>query len=64
MYDLSKFLHEHPGGVDALIPLAGKDATKSFEVVHPKDMLDLLPADCFKGRLSREARRWNERVSL
>lgn len=38
VYDVSKFLDEHPGGVDVLMEQAGQDATSNFEAVsHSSD---------------------------
>lgn len=31
VYDVSKFIHEHPGGEEVLRVFAGKDATEGFE---------------------------------
>lgn len=31
VYDVTKFLSEHPGGGDALLEYGGKDATKAFK---------------------------------
>ncbi|XP_077225300.1 uncharacterized protein LOC143858536 [Tasmannia lanceolata] len=33
VYDVTKFLEEHPGGEDVLIEVSGKDATEAFEEV-------------------------------
>ncbi|PKI75054.1 cytochrome b5, seed isoform-like [Punica granatum] len=33
VYDLTKFLEEHPGGSDILLSVTGKDATVDFEDV-------------------------------
>ena len=33
VYDLTKFLKEHPGGEEVLVNLAGRDATKCFDDV-------------------------------
>eukprot|EP00759_Apiculatamorpha_spiralis_P015906 PhF_6_TR22378/c0_g1_i2/m.31736 len=34
VYDVSKFLQDHPGGVDILLDECGKDATAAFESVN------------------------------
>ncbi len=40
MYDLTKFLAEHPGGADVIAQFAGKDGSEAFGAVHPSDMID------------------------
>ncbi|KIM25165.1 hypothetical protein M408DRAFT_74759 [Serendipita vermifera MAFF 305830] len=43
VYDVSKFLDEHPGGEEVIVAEAGKDATESFEDVgHSDEARDLL----------------------
>lgn len=43
VYNVSKFLDSHPGGMDIIIEYAGKDATNSFEDVgHSTDARKLL----------------------
>jgi len=43
VYDVSKFLDEHPGGEEVLLEQAGKDATENFEDVgHSSDARDLM----------------------
>ncbi|XP_052895688.1 cytochrome b5 isoform X2 [Anopheles moucheti] len=38
VYDVTKFLHEHPGGEEVLIEFAGKEATAEFDDVgHSTD---------------------------
>ncbi|KJH51457.1 cytochrome b5-like Heme/Steroid binding domain protein [Dictyocaulus viviparus] len=38
VYDVTKFLDEHPGGCEVLLEQAGKDATEAFEDVgHSTD---------------------------
>ncbi|XP_053660847.1 cytochrome b5 [Anopheles marshallii] len=38
VYDVTKFLHEHPGGEEVLIEWAGKEATAEFDDVgHSTD---------------------------
>nr|XP_032834938.1 cytochrome b5 [Petromyzon marinus] len=42
VYDLTKFLEEHPGGEEVLLEQAGSDATESFEDVgHSSDAREL-----------------------
>jgi cytochrome b involved in lipid metabolism len=43
VYDVGKFLDEHPGGEEVILELAGMDATEGFEQVgHTDDAKDLL----------------------
>ncbi|CAH3133793.1 unnamed protein product [Porites lobata] len=43
VYDVTKFLDEHPGGEEVLLEQAGGDATESFEDVgHSSDARELL----------------------
>lgn len=43
VYDVSKFMDEHPGGEEVLLEQAGKDATEIFEdVSHSADAKDLM----------------------
>lgn len=43
VYDLTKFLNEHPGGEEVLLDHGGKDASEDFDDVgHSKDALDLM----------------------
>ncbi|KAL6866211.1 hypothetical protein ACO1O0_002316 [Amphichorda felina] len=39
VYDISKFLDEHPGGAKILKRFAGKNATKSFWKYHNENVL-------------------------
>jgi cytochrome b involved in lipid metabolism len=34
VYDVTKFMHDHPGGKDAIMLFAGKDATEEFDMLH------------------------------
>ena len=44
VYDVSKFMDEHPGGDEVLVTESGKDATEAFEDVgHSDDARALLP---------------------
>ncbi|XP_066925186.1 cytochrome b5-like isoform X2 [Clytia hemisphaerica] len=43
VYDVTKFLEEHPGGEEVLLELAGQDGTEQFEDVgHSTDARSLL----------------------
>ena len=39
VYDLTKFLPDHPGGKKAIMLFAGKDATEEFDMLHPPTVL-------------------------
>lgn len=39
VYDVSPFMKDHPGGVDAIMAYAGADATESFEMMHADSIL-------------------------
>ena len=70
VYDVTKYLHEHPGGEDVLIEEAGGDATEVFEDVgHSTDAReereelyigDLHPDDCLKGAKVAEPVKFND----
>lgn len=43
MYDITKYLEDHPGGTDVLIEVAGKDATSGFEEIgHSEEAREAL----------------------
>lgn len=43
VYDLTKFLKEHPGGQEGILEKAGTDATHAFDVVgHSKHATEML----------------------
>ncbi|XP_018803811.1 PREDICTED: cytochrome b5 [Bactrocera latifrons] len=40
VYDVTKFINEHPGGAESILEYAGKDATKAFnQVGHSSDAI-------------------------
>lgn len=39
-YDVTDFKEEHPGGKQIILKWAGKDATETYEPIHPPDTLD------------------------
>lgn len=38
--NVTEFLNDHPGGANAILAYAGKDATENFNMFHPKDTVD------------------------
>ncbi|KAK9455032.1 FMN-dependent dehydrogenase-domain-containing protein [Dipodascopsis uninucleata] len=55
VYDVTSFLPEHPGGKMSILNLAGQDATKPFEAIHPPGTLEEhLPKSATMGRLTDE----------
>lgn len=57
VYDVTKFLEEHPGGEEVLLEQAGQHATEAFEDIgHSTDARDLMKQ--FKiGELCEEQRK-------
>jgi len=54
VYDVTKFLEEHPGGEEVLLEQAGKDATEQFEDVgHSTDARTMMK-DYHIGELNEE----------
>jgi len=58
VYDMTKFLHEHPGGKRVLMKKAGQDATKEFHSLHAPEILErynpLLQIGSLKSAASEE----------
>ncbi|KAK3387850.1 hypothetical protein B0H63DRAFT_542317, partial [Podospora didyma] len=43
VYDVSKYAHDHPGGIDVLLEAAGTDATQGYEDAgHSEDALEIM----------------------
>lgn len=40
VYDVTEFKEDHPGGKSIILKWAGKDATETYETIHPPDTLD------------------------
>jgi cytochrome b involved in lipid metabolism len=68
VYDVTKFLEEHPGGEEVLLEQAGKDATENFEDVgHSTDartmMKDYLVGEIIDEEKSntpeKQAKKWS-----
>jgi len=52
VYDLTDFLKDHPGGKQAILLFAGKDATEEFDMLHPPSVLrpgKYIPSECVMG---------------
>ena len=39
VYNITKFLPDHPGGKQAILLYAGKDATEEFDMLHDRKVL-------------------------
>ncbi|KAI9775795.1 MAG: hypothetical protein M1835_005686 [Candelina submexicana] len=52
VYDVTKFLPNHPGGSKIILQLAGRDATEEFDPVHPSGTLEeTLPSEAKLGAI-------------
>lgn len=52
-YDVTEFKAEHPGGSKIIEKFAGKDATETYDPIHPPDTLDkYLPKDKHMGEVN------------
>jgi len=49
--DVTKFMHEHPGGKQAILLFAGKDASAEFNMLHKPDVVEKYAADTVVGSL-------------
>ncbi|KAF2221452.1 FMN-dependent dehydrogenase-domain-containing protein [Elsinoe ampelina] len=50
VYDVTKFLPDHPGGSKIILQLAGTDATEEYDPIHPPGTLEeSLPAEAKLG---------------
>jgi len=43
VFDVTKFLPDHPGGAKAIVIYAGKDATEEFDMLHERKVLPWFP---------------------
>lgn len=52
VWDVTKFLPEHPGGSKIILQLAGADATEEYDPIHPPGTLeDSLPPEANLGKI-------------
>ncbi|KAL5383685.1 hypothetical protein DPSP01_005790 [Paraphaeosphaeria sporulosa] len=54
VYDMTEFLEAHPGGPNAIIQQAGKDASSKFQLLHPPDAIGTLPPEYCLGAIDPE----------
>eukprot|EP00605_Chrysophyceae_sp_TOSAG23-4_P002475 GSChrysophyteH1.ASY1.ANO1.2737.1 assembled CDS len=56
VYNVTQYMHYHPGGVKKLMIGAGKDCTKYYDKFHPWVNIDTMLAKCYVGKLSDAAK--------
>ncbi|KAH8201931.1 hypothetical protein TruAng_003923 [Truncatella angustata] len=56
VYDVTKFIDEHPGGSKILKRMAGKDSTKQFWKYHGKNVLEKYGPKLKIGTVKEEAK--------
>ena len=56
VYDVTKFLPDHPGGKKAILMYGGKDATEEFEMLHRPDIIDKYGKEYLIGTVSPAAK--------
>ncbi|KAK8048964.1 hypothetical protein PG994_010694 [Apiospora phragmitis] len=56
VYDVTKFIDEHPGGSKILKRMAGKDSTKQFWKYHGKSVMDKYGPRFKIGTVQEEAK--------
>ena len=52
VYDITKFLPDHPGGKKAPLLLAGGDATEEFDMLHKPEILDKYAGEYLIGTVA------------
>eukprot|EP00817_Percolomonadidae_sp_ATCC50343_P006726 CAMPEP_0117420382 /NCGR_PEP_ID=MMETSP0758-20121206/1722_1 /TAXON_ID=63605 /ORGANISM="Percolomonas cosmopolitus, Strain AE-1 (ATCC 50343)" /LENGTH=588 /DNA_ID=CAMNT_0005201947 /DNA_START=380 /DNA_END=2142 /DNA_ORIENTATION=- len=53
--NVTKFLNDHPGGPQAILLYAGKDATEEFDMLHEENVIDKYAAYTVIGTIKGEA---------
>ena len=52
VYDVSRFINEHPGGVQLIADWAGKDGSAAFSAIHSTEVLSMLDDDALIGDIN------------
>jgi cytochrome b involved in lipid metabolism len=52
VYDVTKFLPDHPGGKKAILTFAGRDATEEFDMLHERRVIKKYAPDAFIGKVA------------
>ncbi|KAI9310130.1 cytochrome b5 [Dichotomocladium elegans] len=63
VYDITKFVQEHPGGEEVLLDEAGKDATESFEDIGHSDEAREILEKYLIGELDEASRKTDHKYS-
>ena len=53
--DVTSFLSDHPGGAQAILAYAGRDATEQFNMLHKPDVVDKYAPNCIIGVVDKDA---------
>ena len=56
VYDVTKFLNDHPGGSRAILLFAGKDATEEFDMIHDRRVIDKYAPYAHIGTLAKSSK--------
>jgi cytochrome b involved in lipid metabolism len=52
VYNVTKFLPEHPGGARAILLFAGKDATDEFDMLHERRVIQKYAPTAHIGKIA------------
>jgi cytochrome b involved in lipid metabolism len=52
VYNVTKFLPDHPGGKKAILNFAGKDATEEFDMLHERRVIKKYAPDAYQGKVA------------
>ena len=55
VYDVSRFINDHPGGVQLIADWAGKDGSAAFSAIHSTEVLSMLDDDALIGQVNTQS---------